>query len=206
MRRRSCQPSPHVARQDEPMPVLRVRDLHKRFGRLQVLRDVAFDLHAGEMLALVGENGAGKSTIVRCIARTYPADEGTVHLGEQPLANDPLAARDQGIAVVWQDLSLCDNLSVVANLFLGDEQLDRGFLDDRAMVREATDLFARLNLPTTDLQRPVGTLSGGQRQLVAIVRAVRRNPTVLILDEPTASLGVVETRVVERLLAELRNS
>jgi signal transduction histidine kinase/ABC-type multidrug transport system ATPase subunit len=188
------------------MAVLRVRHLHKRFGRLQVLRDVGFDLHEGEILALVGENGAGKSTVVRCIARTYPADDGTVELGGRMLAADPLVARDQGLAVVWQDLSLCDNLSVVANLFLGDEQLERGLLDDRAMVREAAALYARLNLAAGDLQRPVGTLSGGQRQLVAIVRAVRRNPAVLILDEPTASLGVVETRVVERLLGELRNA
>jgi signal transduction histidine kinase/ABC-type multidrug transport system ATPase subunit len=188
------------------MAVLRVRRLTKRFGRLQVLRDVGFDLHAGEILALVGENGAGKSTVVRCIARTYPADAGTVELGGRDLAADPVAARDQGLAVVWQDLSLCDNLSVVDNLFLGDEHLDRGLLDEEAMVDETRRLFARLNLPTADLQRPVGTLSGGQRQLVAIVRAIRRNPAVLILDEPTASLGVVETRVVERLLDELRGA
>ncbi|MCU1374930.1 MAG: D-xylose transport ATP-binding protein XylG, partial [Actinomycetia bacterium] len=188
------------------MPALRVRRLHKRFGRLQVLRDVGFDLHRGEILALVGENGAGKSTVVRCIARTYPADEGSVELGDRPLAADPLGARDQGLAVVWQDLALCDNLSVVANLFLGDERVGHRLLDEGVMVAEAIELFARLHLSTADLHRPVGTLSGGQRQLVAIARAVRRSPSVLVLDEPTASLGVVETAVVERLLAELRKA
>jgi len=187
-------------------PVMRVRGVHKRFGRLEVLRGVDFDLRPGEIFALVGENGAGKSTVVQCIARTYPADRGTVELGGRPLASDPLGAREQGVAVVWQDLALCDNLSVVANLFLGNERLDRHFLDDSAMAAEAQGLFDRLHLPLTNLQRPVGSLSGGQRQLVAIARAVRRNPSVLVVDEPTASLGVAETAVVERLLAELRSA
>ena len=186
--------------------VLRVRGVSKQFGWLHVLRGVDFDVHRGEILALVGENGAGKSTLVRCIARTSPGDHGTVELGGSPLASDPLGARDQGVAVVWQDLALCDNLSVVANLFLGGERLDHGMLDDRSMVAEARTLFTRLHLPTEDLQRPVGLLSGGRRQLVAIARAVRRNPVVLILDEPTASLGVTETAVVERLLNDLRDA
>ena len=186
--------------------VLRVRGVRKQFGLLHVLRGVDFEVRRGEILALVGENGAGKSTIVRCIARTCPADNGTVELADRPLASDPLGARDQGVAVVWQDLALCDNLSVVANLFLGGERLEHRMLDDRSMAAEARTLFARLNLPTADLHRPVGLLSGGQRQLVAIVRAVRRNPVVLILDELTASLGVTETAVVERLLDELRDA
>ncbi len=162
-------------------------------------------MQAGEILALVGENGAGKSTVVRCIARTFASDAGSFVLDGRPLAGDPIGARDQGIAVVWQDLALCDNLSIVANLFLGGESTDRGVLDDRAMADEARLLFRRLHLSTDDLFRPVGQLSGGQRQLVAIARAVRRNPSVLILDEPTAALGVTETAVVERLLAELRD-
>jgi signal transduction histidine kinase/ABC-type branched-subunit amino acid transport system ATPase component len=186
--------------------VLRVRGVHKRFGRLEVLRGVDFELRPGEIFALVGENGAGKSTVVQCIARTYQADKGVVEVAGRPLAPDPLGARDQGVAVVWQDLALCDNLSVVANLFLGSERRDRLFLDDAAMTAEAQDLFRRLHLPSSDLQRPVGSLSGGQRQLVAIARAVRRNPAVLVVDEPTASLGVTETEVVERLLAELRSA
>ena len=174
-------------------PALRVRGLHKRFGPLTVLRGVDLELYPGEILALVGENGAGKSTVVRCIAQTNPGDAGRVELLGRTLAADPVGARDQGIAVVWQDLALCDNLSVVANLFLGGEHLRRRLLDDRSMVDEAMTLFARLDLASIDLHRPLGTLSGGQRQLVAIARAVRRNPAVLILDEPTASLGVTET-------------
>jgi signal transduction histidine kinase/ABC-type multidrug transport system ATPase subunit len=204
-----------VARQDpgwvsddtpDVAPALRVRGVHKRFGRLEVLRGVNFDLRPGEIFALVGENGAGKSTVVQCIARTYPADKGIVELAGRPLASDPLGARDQGVAVVWQDLALCDNLSVIANLFLGGERRGGLFLDDGRMTAEAQDLFRRLHLPLSDLQRPVGSLSGGQRQLVAIARAVRRDPAVLVLDEPTASLGVSETQVVERLLAKLRSA
>jgi signal transduction histidine kinase/ABC-type sulfate/molybdate transport systems ATPase subunit len=186
--------------------VLRVRGLQKRFGRLDVLRGIDLDLRRGEILALVGENGSGKSTVVRCLARTDSIDAGTVELGGQALAADPIGARDQGLAVVWQDLALCDNLSVVANLFLGDERVDRFLLSDVAMLNMASALFRRLKLPATDLQRPVGLLSGGQRQLVAIACAVRLNPTVLALDEPTASLGVNETAVVDRLLAELRDA
>ncbi len=186
--------------------VLEVRGLSKQFGRLRVLDGLDLDVRGGEILALVGENGAGKSTAVGCIARTIPPDGGTFVLDGEPLAPDPIGARDQGIAVVWQDLALCDNLSVVANLFLGSERTGRGVLDDRTMADEARQLFGRLHLPTDDLFRPVGQLSGGQRQLVAIARAVRRHPSVLILDEPTAALGVAETVLVERLLAELRDA
>jgi signal transduction histidine kinase/ABC-type multidrug transport system ATPase subunit len=193
-------------RQVDRGPALRVRGLHKRFGPLVVLRGVDLDLARGEILALVGENGAGKSTVVRCVTQTSPGDAGAIELLGRPLADDPVGARDQGVAVVWQDLALCDNLSVVANLFLGGEHLSRRLLDDRSMIEEARSLFARLNLGSIDLQRPLGTLSGGQRQLVAIARAVRRNPSVLILDEPTASLGVNETRLVEQLLADLRDA
>jgi signal transduction histidine kinase/ABC-type branched-subunit amino acid transport system ATPase component len=185
-------------------PALRVVDLHKRFGRLDVLRGVDIDVQPGEIVALVGENGAGKSTVVQCVARSCAPDRGRLEVAGRPLAPDPLGARDQGVAVVWQNLALCDNLSVVANLFLGDERLGGRLLDEAAMVAEARALFEGLHIATSDLQRPVGALSGGQRQLVAIARAVRRRPSVLVLDEPTASLGVQESAVVERLLAELR--
>jgi signal transduction histidine kinase len=189
-----------------PAPALRVRGVHKRFGRLAVLRGVDLAVFPGEIVSLVGENGTGKSTVVQCIARTYHPDRGTVEVAGHPLAPDPFGARDQGVAVVWQDLALCDNLSVVANLFLGDELRGGLTLDDRNMLSEASALFDALHLAPTDLHRPVGALSGGQRQLVAIARAVRRKPAVLVLDEPTASLGVNETMVVERLLAELRSA
>ncbi len=170
-----------VSEDPGPRPLLRVHGLHKRFGRLEVLRGVDLELRPGEILALVGENGAGKSTVVRCLARTDELDGGTVELDGRPLAADPLGARDQGLAVVWQDLALCDNLSVVANLFLGDERVNRFLLNDMTMLAHASALFRRLNLPAIDLQEPVGLLSRGQRQLVAIACAVRLNPTILAL-------------------------
>jgi signal transduction histidine kinase/ABC-type branched-subunit amino acid transport system ATPase component len=191
------------ARTAGPAPVLQVRGVQKRFGPLWVLRGVDLALRSGEIVALVGENGAGKSTLVQCIARTYAADGGTVELAGRPLASDAIAARDQGVAVVWQNLALCDNLSTVANVFLGNERLNGRLLDEAAMAGEARELFERLHIAIGNPMRPVGSLSVGQRQLVSIARAVLRNPAVLVLDEPTASLGVTETRVVESLLAQL---
>ena len=188
------------------IPTLRLQNVHKRFGHLDVLRGIDLSVWPGEIVSLVGENGTGKSTVVQCIAGTYQPDRGTVDVAGNPLVADPFGARAQGVAVVWQDLALCDNLSIVANLFLGDELRDGAILDDRSMIAEASALFDALHLAPTDLQRPVGTLSGGQRQLVAIARAVRRSPALLVLDEPTASLGVNETKVVEQLLDELRTA
>jgi signal transduction histidine kinase/ABC-type multidrug transport system ATPase subunit len=174
---------------------LRVRDLQKRFGGLHVLRGVDLELRAGEVVALVGENGAGKSTLVECIAGAKRADSGHVELLDR-------AAED--IAVVWQDLALCDNLSAVANLFLGNERVRGRLLDETAMASEGRRLLAELRISIDDPLAPVATLSGGQRQLVAIARAVLRDPDLLVLDEPTAALGVAESRVVERLIAERR--
>ncbi len=190
---------------DDDGPVLSVRGVHKRFGAVQVLQGVDLELRRGEILALVGENGAGKSTLVQCIAQTSAADHGSVEMAGRPLASDPVGARDQGVAVVWQDLALCDNLTAVANLFLGNEHVDGAFLDEFAMAREARRLFDRLRISIVNPHQPVGTLSGGQRQLLAIARAALRRPEVLVLDEPTASLGMAETQVVERLLTELRD-
>ena len=185
--------------------VLRVTDLHKAFGRRQVLRGVDLELRPGEILALVGENGAGKSTVVQCVAGTIPLDRGNVEVNGRPATSASPGGGHRDVEVVWQQLALCDNLSVVANLFLGDEKVDgRMLLDDAGMVEEAHALFARLHIPASDLRRPVGGLSGGQRQLVAMARALRRNPAVLVLDEPTGALGVQETAVVERLLTEVR--
>jgi signal transduction histidine kinase/ABC-type multidrug transport system ATPase subunit len=189
-----------------PATMLSIQGVHKRFGSLSVLRGVDLDVRAGEIVALVGENGAGKSTLVQCIARTYAADAGTIQVAGRPLASDAQGARDQGVAVVWQDLALCDNLSAVANVFLGGERRQRWLLDDSAMAAEAKDLFQRVHVSIPDPSRPVRTLSGGQRQLVAIARSLLRRPSVLILDEPTASLGVVETGVIQRLLDELRSA
>jgi signal transduction histidine kinase/ABC-type multidrug transport system ATPase subunit len=186
------------------VPTLRIHHVHKPFGRVEVLRGIDLDVWPGEIVSLVGENGTGKSTVVQCVAGSVQPDRGTVSVAGNPLVAEPSDARAHGVAVVWQDLALCDNLSVVANLFLGDELRDGMTLDDRTMITEASVLFDALHLSFSDLQRPVGTLSGGQRQLVAIARAVRRSPSLLILDEPTASLGVNETLVVERLLDDLR--
>ena len=182
-------------------PVMVIRGVHKRFGALSVLRGVDLALYPAEILALVGENGAGKSTLVRCIDRSSTADAGVVELHSRA---DP-AASEADVAVVWQDLALCDNLSVIANLFLGGERVSAGLLDEVAMLQEARSLFERLGITVINPFQLVGTLSGGQRQLVAIARAVRRNPSVIVLDEPTAALGVAETRAVEQLLAQLRD-
>ena len=185
-------------------PVLRLRGVHKRFGARRVLSGVDLEIEGGEILALVGENGAGKSTLVHCIARSYPADSGSFEIAGRLLAADAIGVRSQGVAVVWQDLALCDNLSVVANLFLGHERLDRVLLDESAMAAEARALFARLGIPIAQLFQPVGSLSGGQRQLVAMARAVMHRPAILMLDEPTAALGVTEGRLVDRMLEQLR--
>ncbi|MDP9074507.1 MAG: ATP-binding cassette domain-containing protein, partial [Actinomycetota bacterium] len=186
------------------IPVLRLSGVQKRFGGRQVLTGVDLEIQGGEIVALVGENGAGKSTLVHCIARSFPADTGTFELGGRRLAPDATGVRRQGVAVVWQDLALCDNLSVVANLFLGTERLDRMLLDEAAMAAEAKAVFARLGVPMTDVAQPVGSLSGGQRQLVAMARAVMQQPAILLLDEPTAALGVAEGRLVDGMLEQLR--
>jgi signal transduction histidine kinase/ABC-type multidrug transport system ATPase subunit len=182
--------------------VLRVRGLRKRYSSLRVLRGVDLDLRAGEILALVGENGAGKSTLVQCLAGAAKADGGRIDLFGS--ASSDGAGRPNRIAVVWQDLALCDNLSAIANLYLGNERLHKRLLDEAAMADEGRRLFARLRISIDDPLAPVATLSGGQRQLVAIARAVLREPSLLILDEPTAALGVAESQLVEELIARLR--
>ena len=181
---------------------LKVRGVSKHYGPLQVLDSVSLEVRPGELVALVGENGAGKSTLVKCIAGVLPADVGQVLLDSSPLGGGPTSRRAAGLAVVWQDLSLCDNLDGIANLFLGRERWWLHGEDDRRT--EVKDLFARLGVDPGDTSRPVGMLSGGQRQLIAMARALLDNPRLLILDEPTASLGVHETRGVVRLIHRLR--
>ncbi len=178
-------------------PVLRVRNVHKRFGAVQVLKGVDLELHRGEILALVGENGAGKSTLVQCIAQTSVADTGRVEMAGQPLAADPVAARDQGLAVVWQDLALCDNLTAVANLFLGNERIGGVFLDEFAMADEAQ---APVRAAPHHHRRARTNRSGRCRAASASwlpsPGPSLRRPAVLVLDEPTAALGVTETQIV----------
>ena len=196
-------PAPSAGGRLPAPPLLDVRGLHKRFGALQVLEDASLRVDAGQVVALVGDNGAGKSTLAKCVARTVRADGGEVLIRGQALGPHHDDAIRAGVGVVWQDLSLCDNLDTVANLFLGRERR-RVLLSGADMHREAHQALDRLGISVPDLSRPVATLSGGQRQAIAVARALDADPSLLILDEPTASLGRTETLQVLRLVRELR--
>jgi simple sugar transport system ATP-binding protein len=193
-------------------PLLEARTLSKRFGGVQALQQVSFRLHAGEVLALAGDNGAGKSTLIKCISGVHQPDEGAVLFQGKPtvLAN-PHAARALGIETIYQDLALADNLDVGANVFLGREPATRHFgflpaLDRRRMREAAREVLKTLEIeiPASKLTLPVRTLSGGQRQAVAIGRAIYWQASVLIMDEPTAALGVPEQRKVRELILRLK--
>ena len=193
-------------------PILSVRSTSKRFGGVQALQRVSFDLRAGEVLAVAGDNGAGKSTLIKCISGVHAPDEGEIIYKGRPveLAN-PREARTLGIETIYQDLALADNLDVGANVFLGREPRIRrmGILPaiDRGRMREAAREVLQtleIELPPGKLNQPVRTLSGGQRQAVAIGRAIYWRAEVLIMDEPTAALGVPEQRKVRELIARLR--
>lgn len=184
-------------------PLLAVSGLRKHFGPLEVLAGVDLEVHAGEVVALVGENGAGKSTLVRCLAGDLMPDAGEVRIDGGPLGRSPAEVAAQDVAVVWQDLAMCEDLDVVANLFLGRER--RGlFLSEVRMHREAREILGRLGLAIPDLTRPLRTLSGGQRQLVAIARALHDDPRLMILDEPTSNLAVAQSHQIADVIRELR--
>ncbi|WP_326847411.1 ATP-binding cassette domain-containing protein [Streptomyces kaniharaensis] len=186
-------------------PVLQLRAVSKRFGAVQALTDVDLTVHAGEVVALVGDNGAGKSTLVKTIAGVHPIDEGTITWHGDPVRlTRPQDAQTLGIATVYQDLALCDNLDVVANLFLGREKRSRGLLDETAMEQRARELLDTLSIRIPSVRIPVAALSGGQRQVVAIARALVGDPSIVILDEPTAALGVEQTAQVLDLVERLR--
>ncbi|MEU3565708.1 MULTISPECIES: ATP-binding cassette domain-containing protein [unclassified Kitasatospora] len=186
-------------------PVLQLRSVSKRFGAVQALTDVDLTVHAGEVLALVGDNGAGKSTLVKTIAGVHPVDEGTLAWHGEPVRlARPQDATALGIATVYQDLALCDNLDVIANLFLGHEKRRRGLLDEVAMEQHARRLLDTLSIRIPDVRTPVAALSGGQRQVVAIARALVGEPALVVLDEPTAALGVEQTAQVLDLVERLR--
>ncbi|WP_344570909.1 ATP-binding cassette domain-containing protein [Streptomyces axinellae] len=186
-------------------PVLALRGISKRFGAVQALTDVELEIHPGEVVALVGDNGAGKSTLVKSIAGVGPADEGTIEWDGRPVRIDrPHDAQELGIATVYQDLALCDNLDVVGNLFLGNEIKSRGVLDEIEMERRARELLSTLSIRIPSVRIPVASLSGGQRQTVAIARSLLGEPRVVILDEPTAALGVEQTAQVLDLVERLR--
>jgi signal transduction histidine kinase/ABC-type multidrug transport system ATPase subunit len=184
-------------------PLLSVSGLSVSFGQVRALEGVNLSVRTGELVALAGENGAGKTTLVRCIAGDVVPASGEVFLAGRRVPADPAGATKLGIAVVWQDLSLCDNLDVAANILLGREKRWLLMSDTRSHMTAAS-LLASLHIPLTDTTRNVRALSGGQRQLVAVARAMGRKPRLLALDEPTASLGVKESAQVEELIMELR--
>jgi D-xylose transport system ATP-binding protein len=187
-------------------PVLELRGVSKSFGAVQALYQVDFHVAPGEVMALVGDNGAGKSTLIKCIAGIYPIDEGEVRFDGEPVhIHGPKEAADLGIEVVYQDLALADNLDVVQNMFLGREEVD-GLkrLDEVTMEARASKTLDSLSVTTIrSVRQTVAGLSGGQRQSVAVAKAVMWNSRVVILDEPTAALGVAQTRQVLDLVARL---
>ncbi|MDG9717512.1 ATP-binding cassette domain-containing protein [Streptomyces sp. DH24] len=186
-------------------PVLALRGVSKRFGAVQALTDVELEVHAGEVVALVGDNGAGKSTLVKTIAGVHPIDEGAIEWdGKTVQISKPHDAQALGIATVYQDLALCDNIDVVGNLFLGREIKRRGILDEVEMERRARDLLQTLSIRIPSVRIPIASLSGGQRQVVAIARSMLGEPKLVILDEPTAALGVEQTAQVLDLVERLR--
>jgi D-xylose transport system ATP-binding protein len=192
-------------------PVLSLRGISKRFGAVQALTDVEIDVMPGEVVALVGDNGAGKSTLVKAIAGIHTVDDGEVLFEGQPVTiHTPSDATDLGIATVYQDLALCDNLDVVENLFLGREELASGpgaltrQLDETDMEHRSHELLENLAVTITDVRAEVGTMSGGQRQQVAVARSLLGDPKLVLLDEPTAALGVPQTAQVLALIKRLR--
>jgi D-xylose transport system ATP-binding protein len=186
-------------------PLLSLRGIEKSFGAVHVLQGVDFDIHPGRVTALVGDNGAGKSTLIKGIAGIHAFDKGVYFFEGKPVhVHSPRDANALGIEVVYQDLALCDNLDVVHNMFLGREQKKLGLLDEPAMETRARTTLDGLSVRTLQSVRtPVASLSGGQRQTVAIARAVLWNSRVVILDEPTAALGVAQTEQVLALVRRL---
>ncbi len=184
-------------------PLLAVADLGVSFGSVRALDGVSLTVRPGELVALAGENGAGKTTLVRCIAGDIPPTQGEIFFAGRRVAPDPGVVARQGVAVVWQDLALCENLDVAANVLLGRETRRMMFSDSRFHATAAS-LLDSLGIPIRNTTRRVSTLSGGQRQLVAVARAMGSKPRLLALDEPTASLGVMEAAQVEQLIAGLR--
>jgi D-xylose transport system ATP-binding protein len=187
-------------------PILELHGISKHFGSVQALQGADFETRAGEVMALVGDNGAGKSTLIKCVAGIYSIDGGEIHFDGKPVTiHGPKDAAKLGIEVVYQDLALCDNLDVVQNMYLGREAHDPFFrLREAPMEQRTTETLKSLSVTTIrSVRQPVATLSGGQRQSVAVARAVMWNNRVVFLDEPTAALGVAQTRQVLDLVKRL---
>src|SRR6266550_4984011 len=186
-------------------PLLQLQSITQTFGSVQALDDVDFEVRAGEVMALVGDNGAGKSTLVKCVAGTHAADSGRILFeGQEVHINGPKAAARLGIEVVYQDLALCDNLDVVQNMYLGRELNRAQILSEAPMEQHTAETLKSLAVTTIkSVRQTVATLSGGQRQSVAVARAVMWNSKLVILDEPTAALGVAQTEQVLELVKRL---
>ena len=188
------------------MTLLSLTQVSKSYGGVQALSDVSLDVGSAEVVALVGDNGAGKSTLIKVISGVHASDAGTIKVdGESATIRSPKDAQRLGIATVFQDLALCDNLSVVANLYLGSELRSGPSLDELEMEQRTVELVRSLGMKVPDVRALVGALSGGQRQSVAIARALLGKPRVVILDEPTAALGVEQTELVLDLVMRLRD-
>ena len=190
----------------ETAPTLEARNVSKSFGQVDALTEVDFEVRSGEVMALVGDNGAGKSTLIKCIAGIHPSDSGEIRFEGEPVnIHGPKDAARLGIEVVYQDLALADNLDVVQNMFLGREELEpMRTLDETKMEARARKTLAELSVTTIrSVRQKVAGLSGGQRQSVAVAKAVMWNSKVVILDEPTAALGVAQTRQVLDLVKRL---
>lgn len=194
-------------------PILRARNITKRFGHVEALRGVDFDAHAGEITALIGDNGAGKSTMVKILSGVYPATTGTLEVDGRPVTfASPADAHAMGIETVYQDLSVCPDLSPAANMYMGREALrpgflgKLGFLDNATMRRESAVAFQKLKVTLKDMDAPIASLSGGQRQSVAICRSAMWANRVVFMDEPTAALGVVQTARTLELVRRIRDT
>ena len=192
-------------------PILQVKDLYKRFGGLVAVDHVSLDIHPGEVVGLLGDNGAGKSTLIKMISGAYKPDGGQVLLDGQAVSfATPLEARRRGIETIYQDLALCENLDASANIFLGRERMRHQLgifrvLHRSYMLRESSQVLDQLDIRIPELRNPIRQLSGGQRQAVSIARAVYWNAYLMIMDEPTAALGVPEQLKVLELIRTLRN-
>jgi ABC-type sugar transport system ATPase subunit len=199
-------PAPPKEEANGSAPLLRLAGIGKNFGPVRALTDIDLDVPVGQVTALVGDNGAGKSTLIKTISGIWQQDHGEIFWEGVPVRfHSPKDATDLGIATVYQDLALCDNLDIVQNMFLGREPVRHWQLDEVSMEKTAKRTLADLSVVTIrSVRQPVGSLSGGQRQAVAVARAVMRQARLVILDEPTAALGVTQTRVVLDLIRRLK--
>ena len=192
--------------QVHPTPLVDVRGVHKAFGGVHAVEDVSVSVYPGEVMALLGHNGAGKSTLMKMLAGAYPIDAGEIRInGQAAKIENPADSQNLGVETIYQTLALADNLDSVANLFLGRELKTKwGTLDDYAMEKAAREVFHNLNPNFKNIRVPVRMLSGGQRQVVAISRAVYFKAKALVMDEPCAALGPEETRMVHNLVRKLK--